>query len=113
MEDIQFAGNASMFLVDPEGKILLVGDEEDRFLLAHNLFDGCDNFIFSAAQKEELKKNLRDGMSGQLSFRQNDKIQYAVYMPSGVRIGRYSVWWRKMRQLCNMKRTIKSWREAC
>ena len=84
MEDIQFAGNASMFLVDPEGKILLVGDEEDRFLLAHNLFDGCDNFIFSAAQKEELKKNLRDGMSGQLSFRQNDKIQYAVYMPSGV-----------------------------
>ena len=23
-------------------------------------------------------------MSGQLSFRQNDKIQYAVYMPSGV-----------------------------
>lgn len=84
MEDIQFAGNASMFLVNPEGKILLVGDKEDRFLLAHNLFDGCDNFIFSATQKEELKKNLRDGMSGQLSFRQNDKIQYAVYMPSGV-----------------------------
>ena len=84
VEDIQFAGNASMFLVDPEGKILLVGDEEDRFLLAQNLFDGCDNFIFSATQKEELKKNLRDGMSGQLSFRQNDKIQYAVYMPSGV-----------------------------
>lgn len=84
VEDIQFAGNASMFLVNPEGKILLVGDKEDRFLLAHNLFDGCDNFIFSATQKEELKKNLRDGMSGQLSFRQNDKIQYAVYMPSGV-----------------------------
>ena len=41
VEDIQFAGNASMFLVNPEGKILLVGDKEDRFLLAHNLFDGC------------------------------------------------------------------------
>ena len=34
--------------------------------------------------KRRTEENLRDGMSGQLSFRQNDKIQYAVYMPSGV-----------------------------
>ncbi|WP_461809891.1 histidine kinase [Faecalimonas sp.] len=84
IEDIQFDGNASMFLVDTEGKILLVGEEEERFLLAHNLFTGCDDFSFDDRQKEELKKNLRDGKSGELIFRQNDKIQYAVYMPSGV-----------------------------
>lgn len=84
VEDIQFDGNASMFLVDSEGEILLVGDEEDRFLLEHNLFDGCDNFIFEDNQKEELQENLREGKSGQLIFRQNDKTQYATYMPSGM-----------------------------
>lgn len=77
-------GNASMFLVDAEGKILLVGDKEDGFLLAYNLFDGCDNFIFSDTQKEKLKKNLKDGKSGQLIFSQNDTTKYVVYMPSSV-----------------------------
>lgn len=84
VEDVQFDGNASMFLIDTEGKILLVGDEEDRSLLAHNLFDGCEEFIFEDSQKEELKQNLRDGKEGELTFRQNDKLQYAVYMPSCV-----------------------------
>lgn len=84
VEDIQFAGNASMFLVDSKGAILLVGDEDDRFLLEHNLFDGCSKFVFEDKQKEELKKNLKEGKSGQLIFRQNDKTKYATYMPSGV-----------------------------
>lgn len=84
VDDIQFDGNASMFLVDSEGAILLVGDEDDRFLLAHNLFDGCDKFMFDEKQKESLKKDVRAGKSGQLTFLQDDKTQYAAYMPSGI-----------------------------
>lgn len=84
VEDVQFDGSASMLIVDTEGEILLVGDEEDRFLLEHNLLDGSDNFIFDSSQKEELKENLKAGKSGEVIFEQNDKIQYAVYMPSGV-----------------------------
>lgn len=84
IEDIQFDGNASMFLVDSKGTILLVGDKDDRFLLNHNLFDGYDKFIFDDKQKEELQKNLKEGKAGQLIFRQNDKTKYATYMSSGV-----------------------------
>ena len=81
MEDIQFDGNASMFLVNADGDVLLVGDEEDRFLLSHNLFEGCDNFVFQEEQKEKIQNDLRDEKSGECIFKQNGKVQYAVYTP--------------------------------
>ena len=84
VEDIQFDGNASLFLVDPQGKILLVGDEEDRCLLSHNLFEESDPFLFRNEQKEVLKKHLKEEQAGELIFKQDDKVKYAVYMPSGV-----------------------------
>ena len=84
MEDVQFDGNASMFLVNADGDVLLVGDEEDRFLLSHNLFEGCDNFVFQEKQKEKIQNDLRDEKSGECIFKQNGKVQYAVYIPVGV-----------------------------
>lgn len=84
MEDVQFDGNASMFLVNADGDVLLVGDEEDRFLLSHNLFEGCDNFVFQEEQKEKIQNDLRDEKSGECIFKQNGKVQYAVYTPVGV-----------------------------
>lgn len=84
MEDIQFDGNASMFLIDSKGDILLVGDENDRFLLEHNLFEDEETFYFTDTQEAELKKGIKDKKSGEVIFRQKDKVKYAVYTPSGV-----------------------------
>ena len=52
VDDINFDGNASMFLVDTSGKILLVGDKQDRCLLSNHLFQGESNFIFTDEQKK-------------------------------------------------------------
>ena len=82
--DTHFDGNASMFVVNEEGDVLLVGDEKDRFLLNHNLFEGCNSFVFQEAQKEKLKMNLKNRKSGECIFEQNGKVQYAVYTYSGV-----------------------------
>lgn len=84
MEDIQFDGNASMFLIDSKGDILLVGDENDRFLLEQNLFENEETFYFTDTQKAELKKGIKDKKSGEVIFRQKNKVKYAVYTPSGV-----------------------------
>ena len=84
VDDINFDGNASMFLVDTSGKILLVGDKQDRCLLSNHLFQGESNFIFTDEQKKELKNNLRNGKSGKMIFKERDQTKYAVYMPSGV-----------------------------
>lgn len=84
IEDTRFDGNASMFLVEPKGDIFLVGGGNERFLIEHNLFEQGNFFDFDDSQKEELKNNIRNGKSGKLIFRQQNKLIYAVYMPSGV-----------------------------
>lgn len=84
IEDVQFDGSASMFVVNTAGDILLVGDGKDRFLLEHNIFDGGSNFVFKESQEEKLKNDLRGKKSGEFTFEQNDRVKYAVYTPSGV-----------------------------
>lgn len=84
VEDIQFDGSASMFVVDKNGDIILVGDKDDRFLLVHNLFEQCENFQFTDDQIKELKQNISANQVGEVTFKQKENTKYAVYSPSGV-----------------------------
>ena len=58
MEDVQFDGNASMFLVNADGDVLLVGDEEDRFLLSHNLFQGGVIILYFKRNRKKRYKMI-------------------------------------------------------
>ena len=101
-----------MFVVNEDGDVLLVGDEKDRFLLNHNLFEGCDSFVFQEAQKEKLKMNLKNRKSGECIFEQNGKVQYAVYTYSwSRRLDIFSVM-DENTAISNTKRMEKSLRSS-
>ena len=105
--DTHFDGNASMFVVNEEGDVLLVGDEKDRFLLNHNLFEGCNSFVFQEAQKEKLKMNLKNRKSGECIFEQNGKYSMQCIHIVEWKIGSYSVRLMKIRRFHDTKRMEK------